>query len=469
MMGQKKFTMKQYHHLSLDDLVSLNDLYRKIDEAIDFSFIYDLAKEAYSHTGQPSLDPVVFFKVELVGFLEGIHEDRALERRIKDSLAIRWFLGYDLDEPLPVHSTISRTRKDRISQVLYQAVFDHILGICVRHQLVQGHHQSIDSTLLKANASLDSLEALQPKVLAHYEKAVGANASKSKHEDSEPPSESIPSTKPMRRDPEAKVAKKPGSPGAAYYKASASVDEAYGVITHAQVDDANKNDAELLKAVVSRAKERLSSRGLGLQSVGADQGFYSTENLKFLEEEKLIGYLPPRLQRNHIQGYHQNRFRYDPQKDVFICPEGKILEFKQYHSQYPHLKKYRARPKDCRICSQRVSCTVGQVRSIQISVHENLIQTAIQRCQSEAGRIAMLLRKTQSEGTFAHLKEVLKFRKLYSLGLESAGKRFLMACAAINLKKLIQASDILCHFFRNLAFFFKERAKLRAVSGFVYA
>ena len=78
MMGRKKFNMKAHHNLCLDDLVSPGDLYRKIDDAIDFGFVYDLGKECYSHTGQPSLDPVVFFKIELVGFLEGIHEARSL-------------------------------------------------------------------------------------------------------------------------------------------------------------------------------------------------------------------------------------------------------------------------------------------------------------------------------------------------------------------------------------------------------
>ncbi len=213
MMGQKN-SMKEYHHLSLDDLVSPNDLYRKIDGTIDFSFIYDLAKEYYSHTGQPSLDPAVFFKIELIGFLEGIHEDRALQRRIKDSLAIRWFLGYDLDEAPPVYSTISRTRKDRISRTVYQAVFDHILGICIRHQLVKGHHQSIDSTLLKANTSLDSLEALQPRVLAHYEKMTASNPSEDFPQDPGPNLLQPSSSQPMRRDSEAKIAKKPGFPSA---------------------------------------------------------------------------------------------------------------------------------------------------------------------------------------------------------------------------------------------------------------
>jgi len=453
MMGQRKFNMKTHHNLCLDDLVSPSDLYRKIDDLIDFSFIYELAKESYSHTGQPSLDPVVFFKVELVGFLEGIHEDRALERRIKDSLAIRWFLGYDLDEPPPVHSTISRTRKERISKVLYQAVFDHMLGLCIRHQLVKGNHQSIDSTLLKANASLDSLEVLQPKVLAHYEKAVGVDHPES--EDKDPESTS---SKSIRRDQEAKAAKKPGFPGAAYYKASASVDEACGIITHAQVDDGNKNDAELLKPVASRLKERLSKNGFCLQSLATDKGFYSAENLKFLEDERVIAHIPPRLQLNHTGGFDRHQFRYDSNKDQFVCPEGNVLKFKQVCAERPHVRKYRSREKDCRLCPQKSLCTSGNVRTLQRSIYDNLIQTAIKRCQSKEGMEAALRRQIQAEGTFANLKGVLKFKKLYSLGLESAGKRFLMACATINLKKLIRFLFWFRVFLSQILGSFKEQA-----------
>jgi len=463
--------MKQYHNLSLDDLVSPNDLYRKIDEAIDFSFIHDLAKESYSHTGQPSLDPIVFFKIELVGFLEGIHEDRALERRIKDSLAIRWFLGYDLDETLPVHSTISRTRRDRISKTVYQAVFDYILGICIRHQLVKGHHQSIDSTLLKANASLNSLEALQPKVLAHYEKIMASNSSEDSPQDpsSNPPQ--VSSSKPMRRDPEAKIAKKPGFPRALYYKASTSVDETCGVITHAQVDDGSKNDAELFKPIVSRTKKRMESLGLSFQSLGADQGFYSAENLKFLDQERLTGYLPVRFQPNNTGGFDRSRFRYDFEKDQFVCPGGKILKFKQYHSQYPHQKKYQAREKDCRLCPQKPQCTSVKFRTIQRSIHDDLIQAAIQRCQSQEGGKAELLRQTQAEGAYAHIKEILKFRKLYSLGLENARKKFLMACSVINLKKLLQVprwlNERFCQLSSQFFALFKERTRLRPCLGFI--
>ena len=452
MMGRKKFDMKQYHNLSLDNLVSPHELYRKIEEAVNFSFIYDLAKEAYSHTGQPSLDPVVFFKIELVGFLEGIHEDRALERRMKDSLAIRWFLGYDLDETMPVHSTISRARKDRISKIVYQAVFDHILGICIRHQLVKGHHQSIDSTLLKANASLESLEMLQPKVQAHYEKIMGGSVS----EGSDPSSGGI---RHQRRDPEAKAAKKPGFPGAAYYKGSACVDEAFGIITHAQLDDANKNDAELLKPIVQNVKERLTRQRLPFCSLATDKGFYSAENLKWLSDQSLTAYMTPRILATLQGDFARDKFRYDAQKDRFICPEGKKLYFRQIDHDLPHLRRYRAHEKDCGACSQKSLCTKGKARTLQFSIHEDLITQAFQRSQSLAAKAYDRLRRIQAEGTFANLKEVLKFKKLYSLGRDSASKRFLMGCAVINLKKLLRFWRHLCQLFCKALQLFKETSK----------
>lgn len=451
MMGQRKFNMKTHHNLCLDDLVSPSDLYRKIDGLIDFSFIYDLAKESYSHTGQPSLDPVAFFKIELVGFLEGIHEDRALERRIKDSLAIRWFLGYDLDEALPVHSTISRTRKDRITKTVYQAVFDHILGICIRHQLVKGHHQSIDSTLLKANASLESLEVLQPKVLEHYEKTVGGN-----HPESAGNASTATPAGPQRRDQEAKAAKKPGFPGAAYYKASASVDEACGVITHAQVDDANKNDSELLQPIVQKVKERLNQHGLLFHSLATDKGFYSTENLKWLSDKTLTAYMAPRRLTTTEGDFSREHFSYDAVNDRFICPEGKPLYFRQIDDKLSHIRRYRAEEKNCRACPQKALCTKGKARTISFSIYEDLIAEALQRSKSQEAKTFHRLRNIQAEGSFAHLKEVLKFKKLYSLGRETASKRFIMGCAVINLKKLLRFWRHLCQLFCQTLQFFKE-------------
>lgn len=460
MMGRKKFNMKRHHNLCLDDFVKPGHLYRKIDETIDFNFIYDLAKPLYSHTGQCSLDPVVFFKIELVGFIEGIHEDRVLERRLNDSFAIRWFLGYDLDEALPVHSTISRTRKDRISLELYQAVFDHILSLCHQHQLVKGDHQSIDSTLLKANASLHSLEVLRSKVQAHYEKATATNPPSTQDEDPEAKPPSL--DQPLRRDPEAKVTKKPGFSSAPYYKASASVDSGHGIITHAQVDDANQNDVELLEPIVQRTRQQLEAFQLSLKTISVDLGYYSGENLHFLDQEQITAYLPPKREENHQGLFTRDKFRYEPDKDRFVCPQNNILTFRS-HAEQPHIKRYQAQPKDCASCPQRSLCTVGKVRTVQRSVYELIIEEARLRYETPEGKEAMRLRRTQAEGLYARLKEQLKFRKCYALGIENAKKKFLAACSVLNLKKLLPVlspivSRVAYVFYRFVGFFKKQLA-----------
>ena len=105
--------------------------------------------------------------------------------------------------------------------------------------------------------------------------------------------------------------------------------------------------------------------------------------------------------------------------------------------QLPHLRRYRAEEKDCAACMSKSMCTKGKARTLQYSIYENLIAEALERSKTQRAKELGRLRQIQAEGTFAHLKEVLKFKKLYSLGLESARKKFTMACAVINLKKLV--------------------------------
>ena len=101
MMGKRVFAPKLYYQLSLDQIVPQNHLLRQIATAVDFSFVYPLAKSHYSHTGQPSIDPVVIFKTMLIGYLYGITSERRLMSEIQVNLAYRWFLGYDFDEVIP--------------------------------------------------------------------------------------------------------------------------------------------------------------------------------------------------------------------------------------------------------------------------------------------------------------------------------------------------------------------------------
>src|SRR5437588_829667 len=110
----------------------------------------------YQTVGRPSIDPVVFFKLQLVMFFEDIRSERLLLRQVADRLSIRWYLGYDLDEPLPDHSSLSKIRQ-RYGLEVFRRFFEAIVEQCQQAKLVWGKELYFDSTQVNANADLDSL------------------------------------------------------------------------------------------------------------------------------------------------------------------------------------------------------------------------------------------------------------------------------------------------------------------------
>jgi len=136
--------------------VPTHTFYRRLRDGLDWEFLREQTRSVYSHTGQPSLDPVVFFKLVLVGRLENIVSDRRLIEQCVRRLTIRYFLGYEVDEDLPWHSTISRTRQ-RYPAAIFEHLFDQVFAQCVATGLVAGNTQVVDSTPVKAVAPLDNL------------------------------------------------------------------------------------------------------------------------------------------------------------------------------------------------------------------------------------------------------------------------------------------------------------------------
>ena len=111
MMGVKIRNFAPLPDLSLEELVPKDNFYRRLEKTLDLSFVRELVKDCYASSGRPSIDPVVFFRLQLVMFFEGIRSERQLIETAADRLSIRWYLGYDLREPLPDHSSLSRIRE----------------------------------------------------------------------------------------------------------------------------------------------------------------------------------------------------------------------------------------------------------------------------------------------------------------------------------------------------------------------
>ena len=157
-MGTKMRHFSPLRNLSLEELVPKDNFYRRLDAMLDLSFVRDLVRECYACSGHPSVDPVVFFRLQLVMFFENIRSERRLMEVAADRLSIRWFLGYDLDEPLPDHSSLTRIR-ERYGLEVFRRFFERIVEECLEAGLVWGEELYFDSTKVRANADVDSLRS----------------------------------------------------------------------------------------------------------------------------------------------------------------------------------------------------------------------------------------------------------------------------------------------------------------------
>src|SRR5437762_2343040 len=156
MMGSKQRHFAPLINVSLEDLVPVDHFYRHLEQSLDLSFVREFVQESYAGKGRPSVDPVVFFKLQLVMFFEGLRSERQLMRHAADRLSVRWYLGYDLGESLPDHSSLTRIR-ERYGVDIFRRFFDAIVEQCQQEKLVWGKELYIDSTQVNANADLDSL------------------------------------------------------------------------------------------------------------------------------------------------------------------------------------------------------------------------------------------------------------------------------------------------------------------------
>jgi transposase len=157
MLGHKAKVFKTHPTVSVENLVPPDNFYRKVEARLDLTFVRDLVKDCYSsRMGRPSIDPVVFFKLQLFMFFEGIRSERKLMDQVNLNLAFRWYIGYDLDQAVPDHSSLSKIR-DRYGLEVFQRFFEQIVDRCIEAGLVWGQELYFDGTKVRANADVEGM------------------------------------------------------------------------------------------------------------------------------------------------------------------------------------------------------------------------------------------------------------------------------------------------------------------------
>lgn len=452
MQGKKHYQPKLFATFNLADKIPDHNVYRVLKQVLDLRFLRAQTKKYYGKSGQKSLDPEVFFKMILVGYLENINSDRRLVEHCAMRLDIRYFLDYDIDEALPWHSTLSRTRQ-LYSQQVFREVFKKVLQLCIDKGMVAGRRQAIDSALIKANASMDSLKRREiledaDNYVQELEKNQSTDqpaADKEDQKPDEPPTlgshyaqkKLDNQTHYSASDPDAKISVKPGKPRRLNYLSQVSVDTANHVICHIQADLADKKDSQCLAQVVEKTKENLTPHGLRIAQVLCDGNYSSAEVLKNLARQRISGYIP------NFGSYkpHREGFTYLPSEDCYVCSQGVVLPFKgiKRSSRGDYAKEYRSSSKDCKQCALREKCIgKSQHKQIKDSVDKPYFDHMHHKMQTPYGRYSKKLRQITAEPVIGSLIENQGMRKIRTKGIYQANKCMLMAATAYNLNKWLK-------------------------------
>ena len=155
MISKNNNNVDQVQIVSLEQLVPADHLLRKIDEAVDFSFIYDLVEDKYSSdTGRPSVDPVTLIKIPIIQYMFGIKSMRQTIKDIEVNVAYRWFLGLGFYDSVPHFSTFGKNYKRRFEGTdLFEQIFTQILMQCMSNRVVSTDEIFVDATHIKAAAN----------------------------------------------------------------------------------------------------------------------------------------------------------------------------------------------------------------------------------------------------------------------------------------------------------------------------
>ena len=441
------------HMVTIEDLMPQEHFLRKLEAALDLSFVYEETSPLYSRKyGRPPIDPVVLVKYLLVGFLYGIPSERQIEQRVQTDVALRWYLGLDLFDRVPDHSTISQLRRRKPSfRKVFRRLFEEVVRQCVAAGLVSGRLAVTDSTHVKANASQASeelvempeeagvywerLDAYEEEGLEELERRTGKRRKKRTKQIKRDNRRS--KKRVSRTDPESGHMKRPGKPEGPHYLSHQTLDGDYGIITGLTVTPGDVYDS----VPYLDQLEHIHQSVIPIQAAAADSAYDFPLAHRVLEEHGIDFYVRPQAVYDRTQvEFKRDAFRYDQEKDRYICPNGKTLRAKRlYRSDSGLFWEYWAEREDCRACPLREKCLSANdrqgARKLSDSYFKPSVQRHLSRWKEPDYKQALKQRQIWCEGTFAIQKRCHNLTRVLRRGLEAAEDHCLLSATALNLSR----------------------------------
>jgi transposase len=442
--------------ISVESSVPKDHFYRHLHRVLDLSFVRDLAADCYASGGRPSIDPEVFFRLQLIMFFARIPSERKLMEQVSYNLAMRWYAGYNLDESLPDHSSLSKIRA-RLGLPVFRRFFEAITEQCIRAGLVWGEELIFDATKVRANASMDSLvprlhllteehlaqlePPVQPTTLADLNDArwdlleeCRLDPERGSSGGYERKSDRFVST----TDPDAVAMKSNGQKATLGFHDHYTIDGGKArIILHAMVTPADVMENTPMLAMLRRVMFRWRVKP---KRVIADTTYGTAENIRALEDAGIRAYVPLPNFTERTGFYGADRFTYDADLDVYRCPNDAVLRPRKT-SYTKGAVVYQADAASCNACQLKAACTESEHgRLLQRPIESAYLDRVRGYHQTEPYQKAMRKRQVWVEPLFGEAKEWHHLRKFRLRGLAKVNIQGQLVAAGQNLKRWLKAT-----------------------------
>jgi transposase len=459
-------------NISLEELLPANHFYRHLDRTLDLTFVRDLVRAYYAADGRPSIDPVVFFRLQLVMFFEGMRSERQLLRVAADRISVRWFLGYDFDDRLPDHSSMTRIR-DRYGLETLRRFFEAIVEQCQQAGLVWGKELYIDATKVEANASLDSVGP-RFAIEAHLQRLFASDETSPPMADDAPPVQlPVPPTDASREnlvaanekrhdwfardgqpdrtvtrwqyqrlsdfrasatDPDAGLMQTRGGAHPGYFDQYVVDGGKARIILNLLVTPADVTENLPMLDLLWRTCFRWKLRPR--QATG-DTTYATLENIVAIEKAGIRAYLPLPDFEDRSGFFGKGAFTYDADRDVYTCPKGETLRF--HHNKYTTSSRlYQADAATCNACSLKEKCTPSaNGRQVNRYFDEAYLELVHRYHETASCQKAIRKRSVWVEPLFAEAKQWHGLRRFRLRRLRKVNGEALLTATGQNLKRLL--------------------------------
>jgi transposase len=453
MMGRRECGQGQFFYaFDLDEVIPADHLVRQIDGVLDLDWVHKELAPYYSHTGRPSIDPVLMIRMLIVGYVFAIRSERQLCSEVRVNLAYRWFCKLGIEDGIPDHSVFSRARHERFRQSdALRRVFEGVVATCIAAGLVGGEGFSIDASLIKADVDKKKrLPGDRPIAWPQLEEASRAvreylaALDAARNDDGNGSDDSLsgggnrrkPPKEVSLTDPQAAwVARKDTDPFFAY-DANYLIDNKVGIIVDAEGTRANRvAEIAITGTMIERIRERFDLRP---RRLAGDTAYGAVRLLKWLVDRRIAPHIPVWDKSVRTDGtFSRADFVFDRSRNVYICPGGKLL-----HTTGTVIEgstyRYRASKRDCDGCLLKMRCCPNTpARQVPRDLDEDARDVARALAKTEAFEQSRRERK-KIEMQFAHMKRIFRLDRLRLRGLSGAKDEILLTATAQNLRRLVK-------------------------------